>query len=330
MCTAQIWEESRWLIVILHPLIWTGVKWLYWKNWCFLLGTSLRLGCNSWKSDSWMGQGLDLCLARTLWWCRAVWGQPRWVRSLSTASVSFRWQPWFSQLAETHIEAVLFCSIFTFLFWGSPPSPFLLNCFLNSVESQTLSPACLEQLGCLWTEWAWLGGTLAGSHPPEGATHLSHLQCWEPGTFNTSSDGCLQPASGTVPSAASPGRADNPPGKTGGHQDPAAPQDSGACWALGALGLQSHAALQLGVGLGVHTCRVCAEQRDKGGEQSSQEIKAWSRAARRVCPLWDFCRQDCGMWAMIWALLALPELLQLQAHQSHLRSEESSGGVGGF
>lgn len=50
------------------------------------------------------------------------------------------------------IDAVLFCSFFTFLFLGSPPSPFLLNGFLSLLESQSLSPACLEQLEWLWTE----------------------------------------------------------------------------------------------------------------------------------------------------------------------------------
>lgn len=81
--------------------------------------------------------------------------------------------------------------------------------------------------------------------------------------------------------AASPGCPDQPTGKAGTQQDPAAPQDAGACGGLGAPGLQSHPALQLGVGGGVHRSRVCATQGVKGkadlsgGEgikQSRQEV----------------------------------------------------------
>lgn len=51
------------------------------------------------------------------------------------------------------IEAgFFFLFYFYFSLSGQPPSPFLLNYLLNSVGSQSLSPACLEQLECVWAE----------------------------------------------------------------------------------------------------------------------------------------------------------------------------------
>lgn len=102
---------------------------------------------------------------------------------------------------------------------------------------------------------------MEGSQPPEGTTHLSHLQCWQPGTFNTTSDGCLQPASGTVAPAAAPGHPDNPTGKAGGHQDPA-----GEVW--GTWGCR--ATLPFSWVLGWVSTEAGFV---KGGEQSSQEVK---------------------------------------------------------
>lgn len=126
------------------------------------------------------------------------------------------------------INAVLFCSFFTFLFWAAPPPPLLPSKLFPQLAWVSKPVSCLSWTAGMALDWmnrhgARLGWTLGGSQPPGGASWLSNLRCWELGRFNTTADGCLQPGTRTVASAASPGYPDSPAGKAGWHQDPAAP-----------------------------------------------------------------------------------------------------------
>lgn len=228
--------ESPWLVVSFQKLIQTGVKWLYRKNECLLLGTLLRLGCSSWACGGWMGQGLDSCLAKALGWWSALWGQPRWLRSLRFCTASH--VPWVTTLMRaTDSETrqlwdwwlTRFCFVlFLLFFFGQPPPPLLPSKLFPQLAWVSKPVSCLSWTAGMALDWmnrhgARLGWTLGGSQPPGGASWLSNLRCWELGRFNTTADGCLQPGTRTVASAASPGYPDSPAGKAGWHQDPAAP-----------------------------------------------------------------------------------------------------------
>lgn len=96
--------------------------------------------------------------------------------------------------------------------------------------------------------------------------------------------------------------------------------------------------LSIGWVLGVHRNRLCATQGDKCREQSCQEIKV-ERAGRRVCPLWELCRQEQGIEAMvvgffvgIVSVIASPGISQLGNEEGFVRGGElfSFLGVSGF
>lgn len=217
------------------------------------------------------------------------------------------WQPWCAQPTHRNptalgleIDVVLCCSFLLFFFWAAPSTLLLPSKLFSQLPWVSKPVSFLSCTAGMALDWmsrhgARLDWTLAGSQPPGGATWLSNLQCWHLGRFNTTADGCLQPATRTVAPAASPGYPDSPSGKAGWQQDPAAPQDAGVWRGLGAP-WACRTVLTIGWVLGVHRNRLCATQGDKCGEQSCQEIKV-GRAGRGVCPLWELCRQEQGIGA---------------------------------
>lgn len=129
--------------------------------------------------------------------------------------------------------------------------------------------------------WARLDWTLGGSQTSGGATWLSDLQCWEIRKANATADGFLQPETGTVAPAASPGHSGSPTGKGG--EDPIALQDQGSGRGLGApwavfFPQQLHAGWWASVETGF------VIKGAKGIKQSCQKAA--------VCPFWELCRQD--------------------------------------
>lgn len=119
-----------------------------------------------------------------------------------------------------------FFLIFLLYFLGQP----LPSKLFSQLDWVSKSVACMS-----WTagvalnwesrHWARLDWILGRPQTSGGATCLSDVRCWELRKANATADGFLQPCTGTVAPAASPGYPGSPTGKAGQYQDPTALQD---------------------------------------------------------------------------------------------------------